>query len=144
MRWVNGAMCSGCCSPGFAGTLKLNSRRIYSPLLKHAWLSYVQGQHLVHALVQCLELLALICTNYRDPMIPDAFSWSCSATGVYSKKSTYKMLPKRLRGAAAHCRCGGALQCASPRIPYTATFMVLRYESIKSYPKPYLFGGFAF
>jgi hypothetical protein len=60
-------MCSGCCSPGFAGTLKLNSRRVYSPLLKHAWLSYVQGQHLVHA----LELLALICTNYRDPMIPE-------------------------------------------------------------------------
>jgi hypothetical protein len=77
-------------------------------------------------------------------MIPDAFRWSCFATGVYSTKSTYKMLPKRLRGAAAHFRCGGALQRASPHIPYTATFMVLWYESIKSYPKPYLFGGFAF
>jgi hypothetical protein len=37
-----------------------------------------------------------------------------------------------------------ALSNAPAHIPYTATFLVMQYESIKSYPKPYLFGGFVF
>jgi hypothetical protein len=61
-------------------------------LVENRWVDDIQGELTAEAARQCVQLWACINLVDRDIEEDDVLSWSCSANGVYSAKSTYDML----------------------------------------------------
>jgi hypothetical protein len=88
-RWLRGmAVCDH--EPevhGMVNTRCKNSRTVQQALLNHRWLNDIQGNLSPRGLVQCLVLLLMVSTFFRD-----SFGWPCSPCGQYTARSTYKRL----------------------------------------------------
>jgi hypothetical protein len=69
-----------------------NRRTVAQALVENRWVDDIQGELTAEAARQCVQLWACINLVDRDIEEDDVLSWSCSANGVYSAKSTYDML----------------------------------------------------
>jgi hypothetical protein len=84
-------------------TQRRNNRTIMQALTNHGWISDLRGTLSMPEIGQCLLLLSLVSTFFRDTSMPDSFSWPCSPTGEYTARATYQRLcmgPERWAGAS--------------------------------------------
>jgi hypothetical protein len=91
-----------------------NIRTVQQTLLNHRWLNDVRGALSLNAMAQCLLLLSLVTTFFRDAEVPDEFTWPCAKNGQYSARETYKRLclgRERWEGASYVWRCWAPLRC---------------------------------
>jgi hypothetical protein len=103
-----------------ANTRCRNSRTVQQALLNHRWLNDILGNLSPRSLVQCLVLLLMVSTFFRDDSVPDSFGWPCSPSGQYTARSTYKRLcmgPERWEGASCIWRSWAPSQLQCVRLP---------------------------
>jgi hypothetical protein len=93
-RWINGMSVSDYAPKVHAkvATQCKNRRMVQHALVNHRWLNDVSGNLSLNGLAQCLLLLSLVSTFFRDTKVPDLFTWPCSPNGKYSVRGTYKRL----------------------------------------------------
>jgi hypothetical protein len=95
-------------------TQRRNNRTVMQALTNHRWILDLRGTLSMPEIGQCLLLLSLVSTFFRDTSLPDSFSWPCSPTGEYTARATYQRLcmgPERWAGARCVWRSWAPLKC---------------------------------
>ena len=89
-------------------------RTVQEALVGHAWIRDVRGFLSNEAVAQCVFLLYCVANVERDPSVSGQFRWTCSASGTYMAKETYKALCQgatRFQGASNIWRNWVPLKC---------------------------------
>ncbi|KAE8777809.1 Serine/threonine-protein kinase CTR1 [Hordeum vulgare] len=69
-----------------------NRRTVLEALTNNRWLQDIHGNVSFTAQLQLMHLVHVIGSVQRDVQTPDAFSWPCDKSGVYTARSTYQRL----------------------------------------------------
>ena len=91
-----------------------NKRTVGQAMVDSRWEMDINGEPPFMALIQLMHLRVVTTDAYRDPQVPDTFTWPWDASGQYTARSVYRALHLGLATSPMYeCiwRSGAILKC---------------------------------